>query len=138
MILSKLKYYITAGNTFTEAQKLDLFNKVAPSLVKLVIYSGGLLFEGTGFAVYNHSSGETLFATANHAGKCNETTVKARHIFVNTSDYFPSLRSNQFKNMYQYPGKNVRYPVSVAFFEAEQDLCFLRFASAVHLPYVPP
>jgi len=73
-----------AESIFTDSQKLYLFETVAPSIVKLVVRRQQFIDEGTGFALTNHSSGEVLFVTANHVGRCNETVI-SRHIFVNTS-----------------------------------------------------
>jgi len=129
---------VPAENVFSEEQKEMLFKEVAPSIVKLVLVQENAVTEGTGFVVRNHSSGELVIVTANHVAMCNETSqALSRHVFVNSSDYFPSARNEDlFRKAFLNPPSNTKLRVSVLSFSAEDDYCFLCLPDGA--PFIPP
>jgi len=128
---------VPAENVFSEEQKEMLFKEMAPSIVKLVLVQDNFVTEGTGFVVRNQSSGELVIVTANHVAKCNETSqALSRHVFVNSSDYFPSARNEDLFLKAFNPPSNTKLRVSVLSFSAEDDYCFLCLPDGA--PFIPP
>jgi len=116
-----------------------LFKEVAPSIVKLVLVTQeNFVTEGTGFVVRNQSSSELVIVTANHVAMCNETSqALSRHVFVNSSDYFPSTRNKDlFRQAFLNPPSNTKLRASVLSFSTEDDYCFLRLPDGA--PFIPP
>ncbi len=120
---------------FNEEQKEMLFKEVAPSIVKLVLVQDNFVTEGTGFVVRNRSAGEFVIITANHVAMCDEPSqALSRHVFINSSDYFPSARKEDlFRQAFH---NNTRLRVSVLSFSVQDDYCFLRLPDGA--PFIPP
>ncbi len=115
-----------------------LFKEVAPSIVKLVLVQENEVTEGTGFVVRNQSSGELVIITANHVAMCNEPSqALSRHVFINSSDYFPPARKQDlFLQAFLNPPSNTKFRVSVLSFSVQDDYCFLRLPDGA--PFIPP